>query len=159
MAYAPGMGLRMDSETRTVLATGVVGAGIGGLQVAATMAWDNAGSGAAVVPQIGTNGQLANFATGIAGTALGLIGTFGKTRILGNHRGLSGALLGWGVSTFLFGWLVPKIVSMVGGDAARARAAYRGGYSNQGTTPSGIPSSHAPPATQRNIAVLGALTA
>jgi hypothetical protein len=153
------MGLHMDSETRVALVTGVVGVGAGGLQVAATTAWDNAGSGAAIVPQIGTNGQLVNFGTGLVGTAIGLIGSFGKTRILGNHRGFSGALLGYGLSTLLFGWLVPKLVAMIGGTAARARAAFRQGYNQGGTTPSGIPTSHAPAATQRNLAVLGALTA
>ena len=159
MAYAPGFGLRMDTETRAVLATSVIGAGAGGLQVAATTAWDNSGSGPAWVPQLGTNGETVNFATGIVGTTLGLIGTFGKTRILGGHRALSGALLGWGLTTFLFGWIVPKVVAMIGGTASRARAAYRGAYTNTTVTPRGIPASAAPAATLRNIDVLGALTA
>ena len=160
-AYMPGFGLSLPSENKVALATGFLGAGLGGLQVAATRAWDNSGSGAPWVSQLSpNNGEVLNFGTGLFGTILGVIGLFSSRgrgfKALGSHPSITGAIFGYGISTLLFGWLVPMIVRQVSG--ARARAAYRGQYPPP-PTPSGIPSGTSPPATQRNIAVLGALTA
>lgn len=159
MAYSYGSGIHMSAESKTALVGGVVGIGIGAAQIIAMSSADAAGMmGAPVVPQIGTNGQVINFASGLVGMGLGLIGSFGKTRFLGGHPKLSASLLIYGLTAFVGGWLVPRIVVFFAGRANRAGAAYGTGYGS-GATPSGVPFDSAPKATKRNISLVSALSA
>lgn len=138
---------------RSAFAAGGIGVGTGGLQLIVTRVLDIKGSlGANLVAHI-TNGQLLNVGSGIVMTLLGLIGCFGKTRLLGGHPGFSAWLLGHGMTTLVAGGIAPLVAGAITG--TNSYAASIGSYPPpQRSNPL---SAGAPLATQRNAQLIRAL--
>ena len=123
MAY--GMGSLSINVNHDVLAAGV-GVGAGALQVVATRTLDQNGTlGPAMVNGI-SNGELINTITGVPTLVVGLYGTIWSSSKVGQHRSLSGALLTYGLTTFIVGAVVPWLVRWItGAPASAARAGAR----------------------------------
>ncbi len=123
---ALGFGLNKD-----VLAAGA-GIVVGGLQDAALSVADSQSMlGTPMVPQVGSNGELINLVTGGTATAIGVVGALGKgTSRLFTNRSLQGGLVGYGLTTFFGGYLLPKIVQATSGGTGAAAFSFAGTRAN-----------------------------
>ncbi len=125
LGFGGGFGFQVNHDLLAAGA-GVLG---GGIQVIATQTLDANGTlGAPYVSGL-TNGQLINAATGVPTLLAGTYGVLKSSSRIGQHRGLSGALLGYGATTVVAGVVVPLAVkALAPGSAGGARGGrYAGG--------------------------------
>lgn len=116
--YSSGYSFAFRKELLPVVG-GVTG---GALQLAVTGILDTQGSlGTPFVPVLGTNGDLINFVTGGVSLTAAVLTWMGHGgRYLSSHNDVTLALGAYGATTFIGGWLVPRIVSAVTGTGSRA---------------------------------------
>lgn len=112
-----GYGFRLENPV-VAAATGIA---LGGVQGAILDTNPTILGTSALVPQIGTNADLFNLTTGIAGTTLGLAGATGHT-FMSRYPVGSAVLGGYGVAT-LTSFAVRKLVTSMSGTASAARRA------------------------------------
>jgi hypothetical protein len=128
VAFASGMAYGFGLEVEAPL----VGAAAGGVQVALTNLMDAKSTlGKAWVPQIWpTNGELLNTASGAASIVAVALSAGGHGRFLQAHPKARVAVLAYGLTSLVAGWLIPGLIRWVQGGVFGARGrrgAARGG--------------------------------